>query len=735
MARAAQPPHDGSPVDAASRYPSLLTPISIGTLRLPHRVLMGSMHLNLETSDGGALAAFYAERARGGAGLIITGGAAVSRVGAGNAGYALINDPSHADRLRAVTDAVHAEGGLIALQLFHAGRYAFESAFGLTPVAPSAVYSAFSKAEPEALSEQGIRSTIDDFASGAARALELGFDGVEVMGSEGYLLNQFASPVTNLRDDDWGGDAERRRAFPVAVVRAVRAAVGDAPVLMRMSGADLVPDSSTQEEIDALAVAVVAAGADAIDVGVGWHESRVPTVQSMVPHGVWADAAGRVKRALTVAGSVVPVIASNRINTAAQAERILASGVADLVSMARPFLADPAILAKSFAGMAEFVNTCIGCNEACIDRTFGLEPVSCTVNPRAGRELEFPTAPLVEERRRSISKPARVGGAGFETSPRSSDSPQPAETLRIAVIGSGPAGMEAARAAAAAGARVTLFEAGPRIGGQFLLAGMVPGKEDFLQTVRYFENELARLGVEIRLGAPVDDVDALAGFDHVVVSTGVLPRPVALAGVELPHVIDYAQAFANPESVGRRVAILGAGGIAVDLAHLLVEPSPLPETAPLLEEVAQRPSRKEGSERAIHRRFLISHGLAAGTLPPPARTVTIMRRSGSIGAGMGTTVRWAAVRAIRTAGVRTLTGVAYRHIDSDGVWIEHDGGQELIEADTVIVAAGQVAHAPLADALEARGIRYSVIGGALSATALNAVAAFEQGLRVGTSIA
>ncbi|KQV08398.1 hypothetical protein ASC63_06510 [Leifsonia sp. Root112D2] len=703
------------------------TPISIGTLRLPHRVLMGSMHLNLETSDGGALAAFYAERARGGAGLIITGGAAVSRVGAGNAGYALINDPSHADRLRAVTDAVHAEGGLIALQLFHAGRYAFESAFGLTPVAPSAVYSAFSKAEPEALSEEGIRSTIDDFASGAARALELGFDGVEVMGSEGYLLNQFASPVTNLRDDDWGGDAERRRAFPVAVVRAVRAAVGDAPVLMRMSGADLVPGSSTQEEVDALAVALAAAGADAIDVGVGWHESRVPTVQSMVPHGVWADAAGRVKRALTVAGSVAPVIASNRINTAAQAERILASGVADLVSMARPFLADPAILAKSFAGMAEFVNTCIGCNEACIDRTFGLDPVSCTVNPRVGRELEFPTAPLVE----------RGGAWGiaqrFATpapSERASEEP-----LRIAVIGSGPAGMEAARAAAAAGARVTLFEAGPRIGGQFLLAGMVPGKEDFLQTVRYFENELARLGVEIRLGAPVDDVDALAGFDHVVVSTGVLPRPVALAGVELPHVIDYAQAFATPHSVGRRVAILGAGGIAVDLAHLLVEPSPLPETAPLLEEVAQRPSRKEGSEKAIQRRFLISHGLAAGTLPPPARTVTIMRRSGSIGAGMGTTVRWAAVRAIRTAGVRTLTGVAYRHIDTDGVWIEHEGGQELIEADTVIVAAGQVAHAPLADALEARGIRYSVIGGALSATALNAVAAFEQGLRVGTSIA
>jgi 2,4-dienoyl-CoA reductase (NADPH2) len=674
-----------------TRYPTLQSPIDIGALRLPHRVIMGSMHLNLETGEAARLAAFYAERARGGAGLIVTGGAAVSRVGAGNAGYSLINEPSHSDRLRAVAEAVHAEGGLIALQLFHAGRYAFESAFGLRPVAPSAVYSGFSRVEPAVLTEDGIRTTIADFAAAAAQAVELGFDAVEVMGSEGYLLNQFASPVTNLRDDAWGGDAARRRAFPVAVAAAVRTAV-DVPVLVRMSGADLVPGSSSQEEIDALAVAFAEAGADAIDVGIGWHESRVPTVQSLVPHGTWVDAAGRVKSALTASGSAVPVIASNRINSVEQAERVLASGVADLVSMARPFLADPRILAKSFAGSPELVNSCIGCNEACIDRTFGTAAVSCTVNPSAGRELEFPSQP--------DRTTARKGG-------------------RVAVVGAGPAGMEAARALAAGGATVTLFESGPRIGGQFLLAGTVPGKADFLQTVRYFENELARLGVEVRLGASIDDAAQLPGFDYVVLCTGVRPRRVAVPGADSPRVLDYSQAFAPTGSVGARVAIIGGGGIAVDLAHLLVEP----------------PEEADAPDALLRERFLAANGVVAGSVPAPVRSVTVMRRAGSIGAGMGITTRWAAVQAICSAGVRTLTDVAYRRIAAEGVWIEHDGAEQLIEADTVVVAAGQVPYAPLATTLAAHGIPHSLVGGASSPTAINAVVAFEQGLRVGTAVA
>jgi NADH:flavin oxidoreductases, Old Yellow Enzyme family len=682
-------------------YPTLRTPVDIGSLTLPHRVVMGSMHLNLERRSSAALAAFYTERVRGGAALIVTGGAAVSRVGAGNAGYTLIAEPEHAERWRPVVDAVHREGGLIALQLFHAGRYAFPDAFGLTPVAPSAVYSRFSRAEPEPLTDQGIHDTIADFAAATLAAVYLGFDAVEVMASEGYLINQFASPVTNLRDDAWGGDAERRRAFPAAVTRAVRDAAGDRPVLVRMSGDDLVPGSQTPAEVDALAVALVHAGADAIAVGIGWHESRVPTVQSMVPHAAWVGVSARISRALADAGASVPVIASNRINSLAQAERVLAAGDADLVSMARPFLADPHIVAVSFAGGPEFVNPCIACNEACIDRSFGLEPVSCTVNPRAGRELEFASDPVDP-----VSKSGHAGGrldypadgAAHLISMRSDAGRAGGGGARggrsVAVVGAGPAGMEAARAAASAGARVTLFEAGNRIGGQFLMAGAVPGKEDFLGTVAYFEHALDRLGVDVRLGRRAA-VDGLAVFDEVVLASGVLPRRVSVAGVDAPHVIDYARAFADLTRVGRRVAVVGAGGIAVDLAHLLSDDR-------------------------------------ASAMP---REVTIMRRSGPIGAGMGVTTRWAAVQAIRRAGVRTLTEVRYLGIEPGGVRIRHDGAEHLIEADTVIIAAGQEPNGGLAGELATSGIRHTVIGGARDAVGLNAVAAFEQGLRAGDAAA
>ncbi|GAA3760011.1 NADPH-dependent 2,4-dienoyl-CoA reductase [Microbacterium kribbense] len=674
----------------AARYPSAQTPVTIGALTLPHRVLMGSMHLNRETGDAAALAAFYAERARGGAALIITGGAAVNRVGAGSAGYTLLDDPAHLATWRVVVDAVHEAGGRIALQLFHAGRYAFESSFSLTPVAPSAVHSRFSGAMPLALDEAGIAATIDDFAAGARTAIALGFDGVEVMASEGYLLNQFASPVTNLRDDAWGGDAVRRRAFPLAVTRAVRAAIGSAPLIVRISGADLVPGSSTPEEVDALAVALAGAGADALDVGIGWHEARVPTVQSMVPHGAFTDVSARIRRALARSGAPVPVIAANRINALAQAERVLADGAADLVSMARPFLADPHIVADSFAGRQERVNVCIGCNEACIDRSFGLEPISCTVNPRAGRELEFPLAPQRPRGHRA----------------------------RIAVVGAGPAGMEAARAAAFAGAQVTLFEAAPAIGGQFLLAGAVPGKEDFLQTAQSFERVLDRLDVDVRCGRAVTAAD-LAGFAHVIIATGVLPRRVDLPGADGPNVIDYAQAFAGLAQLGARIAVIGAGGIAVDLAHLLVEGRP--------------PDGADGSQDRD--RFLIENGLRTGILSPPARQVTIMRRSGPIGAGMGMSTRWAAVQAIRRRGVRTLTGVGYHGIEPGGVRIEIDGAAELIAADVVVIAAGQTPRAQLAAQLAERGIAHTLVGGARETAGLNAVAAFEQGLRAGDAAA
>jgi 2,4-dienoyl-CoA reductase (NADPH2) len=715
-------------------FPHLRVPVTIGSLHLPHRVIMGSMHLNRETGPADALAAFYVERVRGGAALMITGGAAVNRVGAGSTGYSLINEPAHQDTWRTVVDAVHAEGGRIALQLFHAGRYAFAKSFGLTPVAPSAVYSTFSRCEPEALSEEGIRATIADFAAGAAVAVDLGFDAIELMGSEGYLINQFASPVTNKRDDAWGGDAARLRAFPLAVQQAVMHEARGVPVIARTSAADLIEGSSTPEEADALAVALAKAGAAAINVGIGWHESRVPTVQTLVPHVAWGSVAARVRAALQAAGVTVPLIASNRINSVLQAEHVLAKGQADIVSMARPFLADPHIVAVSFAGRAAFVNPCIACNEACIDRSFGLEPVSCTVNPRAGRELEYPSdsvpsGRVPSDRVPSDTSPAPHGVAGRIVSAGVLAFPPGTTRRRIAVVGAGPAGMEAARAAAFAGAEVCLYEAKERIGGQFLMAGLVPGKSDFIGTARYFERELGRRGVRVVTGHPVTDVRELAGYDHVVLSSGVEPRRVDIPGLGAggtPDVIDYPEAFRHPERVGRRVAVIGAGGIAVDVAHFLVE-----------EPLSQLAWPEQESER--RRRFWADYHLTDDQPVAPARSITIMRRSGQIGAGLGLTTRWAVVQAIRAAGVRTLTGVRYLRVEAGGVRIELEkaepGKAELVAADTIIVAAGQVPNAGLVTALRAAHISHTVVGGALHTNGTNAVAAFEQGLKAGDAAA
>lgn len=501
-------------------FAHVLRPGAIGSLKVANRLVMGAMHLNLESLEdaGAALAAFYAERARGGPGLIVTGGSAVSPVAAGGPGYSLVNDPAHHPALRRAARAVHDEGGTIALQLFHAGRYALLAGTGLTPLAPSPVHSRFSRATPREMTEEDILRTVEDFAHGAATARELGYDAVEVMASEGYLLSQFLSPVTNLRTDDWGGGAERRRRFPLEVLRAVRAAAGeDFPVLFRISGADLVPGSPGQEETDALAVALAEGGAAALDIGVGWHESRVPTVQSAVPPGTWARYAEAVKKALCAAGHPeVPVIASNRVNRLEQAESLLRRGI-DFVSMARPLLADSGLLAKSRAGRGDLVNVCLACNEACVDRSFGQERVSCLVNPRAGHELDYPERP-----------------AG---TPRS-----------YAVIGGGPAGLEAARALAALGHRVELFEASDELGGQFRLARQVPGKEDFGATVRYYTAELARLGVRLHLGRRLGlgDAEDLRRFDGAVLATGVQPRLPEIPGWPLLHTLTYQEAFATP---------------------------------------------------------------------------------------------------------------------------------------------------------------------------------------------
>ena len=667
--------------------------IAIGPLELPHRVVMGSMHVGVEAGDddGRALAAFYAERAAAGAALIVTGGCAVSRVGAGGRSYAFVNEASSGSALARVADAVHQAGGRILLQLFHAGRYAFERAFGLQPVAPSAVYSSFSRAMPRALSDAEVHDLIGEFAGGARRAAELGYDGVELMGSEGYLLNQFMAPVTNLRDDEWGGDAHRRQAFPLAVARAARAALGPGRALVyRLSGADLIDDGASHAEVLTLAGALAGDGvADALNVGIGWHEARVPTVQLLVPHGAWLPWTRAVRDVVSI-----PVIASNRINTLGQAEAALAAGDADLISLARPFLADPELMLRGRDGGA--VNVCIGCDQACIDRSIFDQRVSCLVNPRAGHELE------------------RVGAELGGTS--------------VGVIGGGPAGMEAARSLAASGARVTVFDASNRLGGQFEMACRIPGKEDYERTIQFFEAELAALGVDVRLGVRVADADALAEFEAVVVATGVTPRPTSIAGSELPHVISYAQLLTGvTELPDGDVAIIGAGGIGVDVAHLLSAP------------------RDGGDPRA---RFYERYGL----VPPPrngdpvtppvtesptyAGKITLLRRGARIGERIGPSTRWAVLAELKRAGVRTLTGVAYERIERGTLHVRTAEGTAIaVPADTVVVCAGQSSERSLIDGIAASGTPHVVIGGAHDAGELDAERAFREGLGAPAQIA
>jgi 2,4-dienoyl-CoA reductase (NADPH2) len=665
----------------ADELPLLRTPWQLGGLRIPHRAVMGSMHTGLEVGDDGdALAAFYRERVDGGAALVITGGLAVSEIGRGGPDYAVL--PEAAPRLAVATRAVHDAGGLIAAQLFHAGRYAV---LPEGSVAPSAVpWRAARGIVPRALEGHEVLATIDDFARAASAAHSAGFDAVEVMASEGYLVNQFCSPITNLRDDEWGGDAVRRRRFAVELVAAVRRAVPDGfAVLVRISGNDLMPGSSTPEDVDSLALALVDAGADGISVGVGWHESAVPTVQGSVPHGAWLAEAERIA---AVVDGAVPVIASNRINDLRDAERVLARGIVDAVALARPFLADPAIVARSVAGEFARVNSCIGCNQACIDRSLVFQPVSCLVNPRAGRETVFP----------------------LET---------PRTRSRIAVVGAGPAGLTAAVDLARRGQAVTLFEAGEP-GGQFRLAASIPGKEDYAFTVSSAIAELDYLGASLSFGVTATAAE-LAEFDGVIVATGVRPRSIDIPGADLPHVISYERAIEHGVPDGP-VAIIGGGGIGVDVASFLVEPHD--ERSRALAFSARfglgstgELARSGSSDRPV-------------TVPRSGSEVTILRRSGKFGQGVGISSRWVVLSTLRAAGVRMLGGVQYRAIRPDGVEVESAEGVELVPARTVIVCAGQVERSGLAAELDAAGIRHLVVGGARHAEGIDAVRATSEAL-------
>lgn len=660
-------------------YPHLLSPLTLGHLTLANRVVMGSMHTGLEErGDWAAVAEFYAARARGGVGLIVTGGMAPNAEGAvfpGAAGLFSTDDVANHAR---VTGAVHDAGGRIVMQVLHAGRYAY----GKGCVSASAIRSPISPFTPLELDEAGIEKQIADLVTAALRARDAGYDGVEVMGSEGYFLNQFLARHTNRRTDRWGGSFGNRMRLAVEVVRRMRAAVGDGfLIVFRLSLIDLVPDGSTWDEVVTLARAVEVAGADAFNTGIGWHEARVPTIATSVPRAAFAHLTGRLRAAVGV-----PVIAANRINSPEVAEGILADGLADLVGMARPLLADPDFVAKAAAGRAAEIAPCIACNQACLDHTFAGKLASCLVNPRAGHELE-----LVYAAARAMR--------------------------RIAVVGGGPAGMTAAAVAAERGHRVTLFEAAAELGGQLRLAAKVPGKEEFAGLIAWFDARLRAAGVEVRLGA-APEVAGLAGFDAVIVATGVAPRVPDIAGAE--RALSYAEVLEGAK-VGARVAVIGAGGIGFDVAGFLVAGE---ERATLDPALWRR-------EWGVGDPAEVAGGLAPPAPSPPARQVWLLQRKAERpGRGLGRTTGWIHRAALAAKGVRMWGGVSYERIGAEGLHILRDGKAEVLEVDSVVICAGQEPKRDLAAALAAKGIEHHVIGGADVAAELDAKRAIDQAARL-----
>ncbi|MFM1989807.1 MAG: 2,4-dienoyl-CoA reductase [Pseudomonadota bacterium] len=670
-----------------ARYPHLFSPLDLGVVRLKNRVLMGSMHTGLEEAPDGfeRMAAFFAERARGGVGMIITGGIAPNPEGGSGAKLATAEEAaSHRIVTRAVREAD--PDVRICLQILHSGPLANTPAC----VAPSAVKSRIGRHVPNALDEAGIEKQIADFANCARLAREAGYDGVEIIGSAGYLISTFLVRKTNLRTDDWGGDWPNRMRFAVEVVKRVRAAVGsDFLLVFRISAMDMLDGGLAWEEVVSLGRAVEAAGANVISTHFCWHEAPVPTIATMVPRAAFTDVTGRLRRELTV-----PLITSNRINMPDVAEAVLARGDADLVSMARPMLADAELVLKAAQGREDEINTCIACNQACLDHTFGgRRQVSCLVNPRACNEtlLRY--------------EPARV-------------------PKRIAVVGAGPAGLAYATVAAERGHRVTLFEAATEIGGQFNLAKRIPGKEEFHETLRYFRRRLEVTGVEQRLGTRVDAATLVAqGFDEVVVATGIVPRRPDIPGIDHPMVAGYIDVITGRRAVGRRVAIVGAGGIGFDVAELVSHAGP---SAALDREVF---AREWGIDFANHPR-----GGVTGVEPrvtAAERTVWLLqRRSDPVGATLGRTTGWTHRMTLNRRGVRMVNGVEYVRIDDAGLHATVNGAPVLFDADTVIVCAGQLSQRTLHDELVALGAKAALVGGAHEAAELDAKRAIDQACRL-----
>jgi len=659
-------------------FPHLFSPIRAGPFELANRIVMGSMHTGLEGREGGLrrLAAFYAERAEAGTPLIVTGGWSPDEAGQIGAHPNLFDKAETAAGHRIVTDVVHAAGSRILLQLLHGGRYATRPEL----VAPSAIRAPISRLTPRALSGAEVETAIEAFAHAAGLAVEAGYDGVEIMGSEGYLITQFLAPRTNRRDDEWGGPLENRARFALRVVEAVRAALGPDRMLMyRISALDLVEDALAQDEILWLARGLEAAGVDVFDTGIGWHEARVPTVAQAVPRGAFRWATRALKQAVSV-----PVMATNRINMPQLAEEIIAEGDADMVSLARPFLADPEFAAKAARGQPHRINTCIACNQACLDRIFVGEVATCLVNPRACFETEI------------VIRPA---GA----------------KKRVAVVGSGPAGLAAAVTLAERGHQVALFEQEGRIGGQLNLARNVPGKQEFDETLRYFSVRLEETGVNLRLSTRADAA-MLEGFDEVVLAAGVSPRRGVVAGEDHPSVASYVDILSGARAAGERVAIVGAGGIGFDVALFLTDPGDHAHSDPA----------------AFRRHWGI--GVEQGA-PRARRKVTMLQRSaGPMGGSLGKTTGWVHRMELKRAGVEQISGVQYERIDDAGLHIRLDGEARIIPADSVVLCAGQVERSELAAAVRAIGVPVHVIGGAKRAVELDAQRAIDEGVRLGAGI-